>query len=1148
MAGELVLSAFLGVAFDRLASPEITTDPNVKAWLVEVKDAVYEAEDILDEIESEASKTKSEAELESTTSKVRNFFANVSVNPFERKMESRVQEVLNKLEYLASQVELLELKKRSNVGYGVGGHSSQRLPSSCLVDESTIYGRDDDKETITTLLLSDDIESGNHPSVITIVGMGGLGKTTLAQLVYNDKRMDDQFNLKAWVCVSEEFDVRRVTRTILMAITSSNNDDTEDLNILQLKLKEILMEKKFLLVLDDVWNENRSNWEVLQSPFNYGTSGSKILVTTRSLKVASTMRSAQIHHLKQLSEEHCWKLFAAHAFGKGDCNANSSLEPIGRKIVAKCKGLPLALKTLGSLLYAKLSSEEWEHILTSDIWNIPIDDSNIIPALILSYHYLPSHLKRCFAYCSLFPKDYEFDMEDLVLLWMAENFLQVSHKDQRIEDVGNEYFRDLLSRCFFQQSSSNKSCFIMHDLLNDLAIFVSGEFCFKLEGDKAQNITTKTRHFSYLQIRLEVFKRFDSLYKADRLRTFLPLCLYRGKIFRWMSSKITHDLLSTNNCLRSLSLSGYFNIMELPNSIGNLKYLRYLNLSWTGIKRLPESTCLLYNLQTLKLNECESLEELPSDMHKLVNLRHLNFVGTKVNMTPTHLGKLRNLQTLTSFYVGRCSGSNIKELGQFNNLQGQLSVLQLQNVVIPMDAVEANMENKKYLETLELGWSENNEDSLNERDVLEKLKPHTNLKNLTIRNYGGTRLPDWFADGSFVQYLVAIGPHFYGNNSSSIAQPFGSLEILKFDSMAVWEEWWCFEDEIGGAAFERLQELHIENCPKLTGQLPQHLPCLTKLVIEGCHQLACSIPMAPVMENLQLKECEKLLLKHLPSTLTTVGIHGSGIPDSLLGKILINNPGVKRLSIVNCSDVELPMSHCYTSLERLDIKDSCDSLCCFSLHLFPELKKLTLNGCKHLETVSNSEEHQPFITSLSWLEIWRCPKFVSFGKREFSAPKLEWCRIAHMENLRSLPEQMHTLLPSLGHLILINCPLVEFPEGDFILCNSLSISCGYDNVEESFPEKGLLPTSLSTLDFYQCWNLKSINHKGLLCLRSLKELNIQDCPNLQGLPDKGLPRSLSILTITGNPLLAKRCQKEKGEDWHKIVHIPTVQIDEEMIT
>ncbi|KAJ7969100.1 Disease resistance protein [Quillaja saponaria] len=270
------------------------------------------------------------------------------------------------------------------------------------------------------------------------------------------------------------------------------------------------------------------------------------------------------------------------------------------------------------------------------------------------------------------------------------------------------------------------------------------------------------------------------------------------------------------------------------------------------------------------------------------------------------------------------------------------------------------------------------------------------------------------------------------------------------------------------------------------------------------------------------------------------------------------------------------MCHCYASLEQLRIEDSCNSLRCFSLHFFPKLKRLALNGCKHLETLSSSEEHQPFITSLSWLQIWGCPKFVTFGKREFSAPKLEWFRIADMENLKSLPEQMHTLLLSLGELILIDCLLVEsFSEGglptkirelsiyhcskliasrmNWGLCRLHSlqyfcISCGYDNVE-SFPEKGLLPTSLSTLSFYECWNLKSVHHKGLLCLISLKELSITDCPKLQGIPAEGLPGSLSILKVRGLcPMAKQRCQKEKGEDWHKIAHIPCIQIDEEIIT
>ncbi|XP_028775316.1 putative disease resistance RPP13-like protein 1 [Neltuma alba] len=168
--------------------------------------------------------------------------------------------------------------------------------------------------------------------------MGGLGKTTLAQLVYNDRRVMDGFNLKVWVCVSDEFDVLRVTKTVYEAITGSK-DDTNDLNMLQIKLKQQLTQKRFLLVLDDVWNENFMLWEALQSPFNHGAVGSKILLTTRSGKVASTMRSANILQLKPLSEGDSWSLFSRYGFHDGNVHcANSDFEEIGRKIVKNAKG------------------------------------------------------------------------------------------------------------------------------------------------------------------------------------------------------------------------------------------------------------------------------------------------------------------------------------------------------------------------------------------------------------------------------------------------------------------------------------------------------------------------------------------------------------------------------------------------------------------------------------------------------------------------------------------------------------------------------------------------------------------------------------------------------------------------------------------
>jgi hypothetical protein len=233
----------------------------------------------------------------------------------------------------------------------------------------------------------------------------------------------EHFNIDAWVYVSEEFVVFKVTKTILEAVTSSISD-IKDLNQLQLRLKECLTEKKFLLVLDDVWNETHDHYETLCKPFKYGAQGSKVIVTTRSDRVVSVAR-AMSHRLMELPEEDCWSLFAKHAFHDGNSNAHGELEVIGRKIIKKCGGLPLAVKTIGALLRSKPDVHEWDKILTSELWDLSIDEiGNILPALRLSYKYLPSHLKRCFAYNSIFPKDYAFKKDQLIMLWMAEGFLQ----------------------------------------------------------------------------------------------------------------------------------------------------------------------------------------------------------------------------------------------------------------------------------------------------------------------------------------------------------------------------------------------------------------------------------------------------------------------------------------------------------------------------------------------------------------------------------------------------------------------------------------------------------------------------------------------------------------------------------------------------
>lgn len=241
-----------------------------------------------------------------------------------------------------------------------------------------------------------------------------------------------------------------MTRSILEAVTNKSYSDSLDLNSLQAKLSAELREKRFLLVLEDVWNDNYEDWKYLQIPLSTGACGSKIIVATRNDEVASIMTNTSMFRLKPLSTDDAWSLFLRHAFEVGNSISNPFLQDAGKKIVEKCQGLPLAIKTAGGLLRFTDEIRAWEEILQSSLWNLPHEKSNVIPALWLSYYYLASHLKRCFSYCAIFPKDYRIERKQLVLLWMAENFVKRTKNEGRIEDVGDDCLRQLMARSFLE--------------------------------------------------------------------------------------------------------------------------------------------------------------------------------------------------------------------------------------------------------------------------------------------------------------------------------------------------------------------------------------------------------------------------------------------------------------------------------------------------------------------------------------------------------------------------------------------------------------------------------------------------------------------------------------------------------------------------
>ncbi|KAL8258866.1 hypothetical protein R6Q59_026819 [Mikania micrantha] len=447
--------------------------------------------------------------------------------------------------------------------------------------------------------------------------------------------------------------------------------------------------------------------------------------------VASVMDSVQTYPLELLSNEKALSLLAQHALGKQNFDSHPTFKSYGEGIVKKCGGLPLALRALGRVLRTKSNDEEWRDLLNSEVWNLQ-NESKILPALRLSYYDLPSHLKQMFAYCCLFPKDYKFDKDELVLLWMAEGFLHDSNVSKSVETLGRECFEELESRSFFQQSTNDKSQYIMHELINDLATSVASEFFFML-GDKVgicdmNKALEKSRHSSFIRERYGVYNKFKALLRARRLRTFLATSVTR--LFTWqrfyLSNKVLTELLPQLQFLRVLSLANY-NISHVPQSISSLKHIRYLNLSNTDITCLPEEVGDLYNLQSLLVSGCPRLSSLPNSTVSLINLRHLGISDTpQLNKMPIGIGNLTGLQTLSKVIIGGADEFKISDLKGLLNLQGQLSIEGLHKVINAVQVKEANMQQKTGLRELEMKWSDVFDGSRNEvteYEVLEGLRP-----------------------------------------------------------------------------------------------------------------------------------------------------------------------------------------------------------------------------------------------------------------------------------------------------------------------------------------------------------------------------------------------------------------------------------------
>lgn len=1011
-----MVQAVLGHAEERQR-----TDEAVRLWLNDLRGVAYDANDVLDEFATEIARR-----FLIPYARVRNSlsFLNPKRGLFSLKMNHKIKDIVKRLDAIA--------KRRIDFGLTVWDEAGNQQRNSVLHESTSLDPlsaplRESDRQRIIELLVPIDGEVENKISVISILGMGGLGKTTLAKLVCNDETVKNYFELTLWVYVSYYFNVNRLTRKIIESI-DSHVCDCISLDNLQKHLKKKLSGKRYLLVLDDVWTEKTDEWETLRVPLLYGAKGSRILVTTRSEEVSNIMSTSPPYRLRGFSDHDCWSLFCKYAFAQGP-NAFSGMDNIGRRIVNKCKGLPLAAIALGNRLRKVADRDKWAAILENEYWEFSGEDSDIFLAVSPSYQQLPTHLKACFAYCCVIREGYEFEKEFIVQLWMSQNLFQPK-PGERIEDTGSDYFDTLVQRSFFQFShfdyKSGQPRYTMHDIIHKYAQHVSMEECGAVELGKACNISAKFRHVSLIYDWFEQGKNstqsslskqreniFKTLYQCKGLYTLLLACgstEYEVRVPRSLAKKF--------RSLRTLDLSNC-GISMLPDSIGDLKHLRCLQLRNTNIRKLPESVGCLYNLQILGLRNCDILE-LPWNTRNLRKLRHLDLHldensvmaqgamsrGHSLKSMPPEIGLLTDLQTLSRFVVGRRYRCGIRELKDLNNLHGELQISNLHLVSNAEEVEEANLSSKQYIHRLELQWSHNHTLKLDEHAVeveervLANLQPHTNLKEIRVVGYQGASFPSWIKDSSFSKLVtlwlsnckncetlpplgqLPVLKDLYIKEMDAVKiancsfcghdrRNFPSLEKLRFESMHNLQVW-CGHDN---CLFPSLRELIFKNCPDLR-QLTHNLPSLTKLEIEGSPNLV-GLRRFPSLESLEVKASGEWLVDSWSTLASLSSLALSGLRTSTLpsGLQLGHASSIRCLEISHCGQlVSLPDDWLPTGLTYFQIKH-CPQLRALprGLQNLKELEDLEIQNCGQLEYLPDGLKN---LTSLMRFEISDCPQLL----------------------------------------------------------------------------------------------------------------------------------------------------------------------------
>ncbi|KAE8776448.1 putative disease resistance RPP13-like protein 1 [Hordeum vulgare] len=787
--------------------------PRLEQLFTDLKSAFYQAEDILDDVEYYRLEKQIQddylklevAAPQLNKNRMKKLFKSAikKCNPLKNEdcgmSKNELKQSLKKIETVINDAceffEQMNLPKKSNANLSKPGNSRGAVTTAR--PPSVVFGRDKDCDNIVAMLhdkeeyAQPDTNRAQCYSIIGIHGIGGSGKSTLSQLVCAREEKDDHFNLVMWVHVSQDFSVDSIFRQMSEAATRIPCPQFSNLDTLQTNLENELHGKRFLLVLDDIWYKygDDRQYEKLQqilSPLNAGEAGSKVLVTSRTKDALLALGAA---------EQRC---------------------------------IPLS-------------------VLDEDVF------------LNLFKQYAFHNVRRCFAYCSIFPRRRQLEQHELVKLWAAEGFARSSDEGKDSEDVCQGYFDELVSASFLQpevkMDADEMDTYKVHDLLLDLADKVAGSDCFRIENQRKwsgdswimegceKEVPPDVRHVFAQTYDSELI--IEKICKLDNLRTLIIDSVQWRKP---VEEKVLKSLFVRLRKLRVLIIPSDQGMLSVPDSIGQLRHLRYLAfMARHGSESrlvLPGTLTKLYHMQVLDFGNISDLVfDSCEDMFSLINLRHIIRMPFREIQS---IGRLTLLRTLETFEVRKEQGCELKQLSDLNQLCGKLTILGLQNVESQQEALEAKLADKKGLRTLELWWNYDEWAELKEKEVqtevLEGLCPQKLLKSLSMYSYQGLRYPSWM-----------MGKHN------------GGPKYLNTLSL------YCCSTELGpelGGFCPYLRSLFIFGCSWDT--LPDHMEYLTSLKdlgLDRCQNIR-SLPTLPqCLERFRLSRSNEMLM----SSCRTVG-------------------------------------------------------------------------------------------------------------------------------------------------------------------------------------------------------------------------------------------------------------------------------------